>query len=331
MKLNKSIMFIMLLILFALSCFAIEIQQPYYHTLEAYNEFEVMWKISNICINDNSRRPNIVGAPERIIINGWQRSGIQTNTIIGLDSLSGNITWTAPGANGGEIITQGENLYRGTNGTVTVQSYNIKNGELLWRTRLPWTHGTSDLYLAENKIFVHTGDGEFFSLNGVGEILDTFHEDFRTFLVIDDVLYKEDNFSIKAIDFLSRRELWQRKLDSDYTYAPIFDNGKIFLSTFTSIYSIDQSTGKVNWQIFQDVLSNLYVAGDKIYFISENSHLVTVDQKTGYEISKVKFSPSFDLEKQNGEYFVSGDPTNNVLVVSFGDNYQIMGLKILNP
>lgn len=248
-------------LLLTLSCFAIETRQLFlapHHVLETNNEFEVLWNRSDIFMNDSDRRPGMVGAPGRIIIHGWKSGEITAHTIIGLDSISGNITWTIPG--GGEIITEGENLYLGTAGTAIVKSYNIENGELLWDTLLPWAHSVVGLHVAENKIFAHTGDDEFFTLNEEGEILDTFHQNFRTFLVINDVLYMKGNFSIKAVDFSSKKELWGLRLDDDFSHAPIFDDGAIFLRTWlrtpTYIYSIDQFTGKVNWKLSQDLLSN---------------------------------------------------------------------------
>jgi outer membrane protein assembly factor BamB len=335
-KTNRLLMLIVAIALLMPSCFGLEAHQDSLitHLLDTNNEFDAIWNVSDIRMGNSNRIPDMVGAPGKIIIYGWESGGAQSGIIFGLDSSNGNIGWTIPGVYGGYIIAQGENLYRGTAGTATVQSYSIEDGKLLWDTRLPWSHSTTDLYFAENKIFVHTNDSEFFILNGKGEIIDSFSETLRTFLEIDGVLYMKENFSIKAIDFSSKKELWRLELDDDYGQAPIFDDGTIFLRTWdtpTYLYSIDQSTGKVNWEVTQDVLSNLYVADDKVYFINRDSCLVAIDRFSGNETFKLKFSPAFDLNKQNSGYVVTGDPTNNVLAISFGDNGQIMGLRIINP
>ena len=83
--------------------------------------------------------------------------------------------------------------------------------------------------------------------------------------------------------------------------------------------------------VTQDIVSNLCILKDKIYFLTSDGYLMAIDKMTGKEVSKVRFLPDFDLEKQIGGYFVSADSLNNVLAVSFGDNTQIMGLKITNP
>lgn len=144
----------------------------------------------------------------------------------------------------------------------------------------------------------------------------------------------DDLHAIKAVELSSKKVLWEVELGAEYAYSPIFDNGMIFLSTggiSPSIYSIDQTTGKINWKKPLDVLSNLYLTVDKIYFISGDSRLTVLDKLSGNEILNVKISPNLDLNEPNGSYFVSGDSTNKILALYFGDNDQIIGLKIKSP
>ena len=347
MRVNNSKLLIVAIILFTLSCFSIESAQTHVapqYVLETNDSFEMTWNLSGIGVIPNRRRSNLVGVPGKIVIHGWKTSDaqdlqdLQTSKakVIGLDSLTGNTVWMVNGAQVSEIISNGENVYGGTYGIVTVRSYNIQNGKLLWQTLLPTAHSTSDIYFAENKIFVHTNDAEFYILNDQGEVLDSFSEILDTFLEKDGVLYMSDVSAIKAVDFSSKKELWRLELGMDigYAYAPIFDNGTIFLNTSdvpAYIYSIDQDTGEVNWKATQGVLSNLYVTEDKIYFLNPDSRLVALDKYSGDELINVKFSPPFNLSDQSGSYFISGDPTNNILAVYFGDNSQIMGLKIKEP
>jgi outer membrane protein assembly factor BamB len=139
---------------------------------------------------------------------------------------------------------------------------------------------------------------------------------------------------IKAVEPSSGKELWIVEIDTRYAYDPVFDEGEIFTTAdndFAEIYSIDQYTGKVNWTVSHDVLSNLCVISDKVYFINPEGYLVAINRYTAFEISKVEFSPKFDIEKQIGSYQIACDKVNNVLAISFGDNTQIMGLKILKP
>jgi outer membrane protein assembly factor BamB len=314
-----------------------ESQQDYLspqHVLEANNKYEVGWNLSDIQVADGFRTPAIVGSPGKIIVEGWRKEDNFSSAFFGLNSNNGEVLWKIIGSNGDSFIVNDNALYRGTVGNATLYAYHTENGELFWATRLPLSHSTMEIYLAENKIFVNTSDSKFFVLNENGEILDDFQISSRTFLVLDGVLYMEDAYTLKAVELSSKQDIWLLEIGKSSTHAPIFDNGEIFLRTRLTpakIYSIDQYTGKVNWMITQDILSNLCVLGDKIYFTSPDGYLISINRYSGEEISRVMFSPQFDLDKQIGEYYIACDAINNVIAVSFGDNTQIMGLKIINP
>ena len=116
MKINKLIMLMIVMSLIMTSCFAIETRRvslASYHSLATNNEFEVLWNIPDIFMDDSDRWSNMVGAPRKIIINGWKSGDVITRKFIGLDSISSNIAWTIPG--GGSIISEGETLYRVAN------------------------------------------------------------------------------------------------------------------------------------------------------------------------------------------------------------------------
>jgi outer membrane protein assembly factor BamB len=307
------------------------------HVLEANGDYEALWSRADIHAegaNSLGTTPMIVSSPNKIIIMGWRKDSFRDSIILGLNAESGEILWEVPAWYSGKIIASDNAVYLGTSGTAKVRSLNVENGELLWSTPLPWAHSVVDIYFAENQIFAHTNDSEFFVLNEQGKILDNYPETFRTFLELNRVLYMDDVPGIKAVELATKNELWSLDIDDRYTYAPIFDDGEIFLRTWANpgkIYSIDQYIGKVNWVTSQDALSNLCLLGETIYFTSFDGSLVAINRYTGDEISRVKFSPQFDLDKQISDYYVACDPTSNVLVISFGDNNQIMGLKVINP
>ena len=145
----------------------------------------------------------------------------------------------------------------------------------------------------------------------------------------------ESLLAIKAVDASSRQEVWSLNLGDQYTHSPIFSDGTIFLRTWNgsdvSIYSIDQITGAVNWKVSANAISNLYVAGNKLYYMSWDGCLVSVDKNTGDEILRVKFLPEVDTNATTGGFSITGDVANDIVVVSFAGNDQIMGIKVINP
>jgi len=307
-----------------------ESQQNYLapqHTLEENNEYEVVWSRSDI------ESFTLISSSNKAIVQGAQKGKIFQASVFGINSTTGEILWEIPGSNAETIIANDNVLYRGTVGTTKVYAHKIENGELLWSTFLPLVHSTSSLSYANNKIYVHSNNDAFYVLNEQGEIIDNFWETSIIFSVIDDVLYMEENYSLKAVDYLSKKALWQVDIGQRYT-DPVFEGREIIVKTWTysaDIYSIDRYTQKINWVTAQEVASNLCLIKGKIYFINPDGFLMAIDQPTGNEISRVKFSPQFDLAIQIGTYSVACDVANDILVISFGDNTQIMGLKVMTP
>jgi outer membrane protein assembly factor BamB len=304
------------------------------HLLESNNQYNVIWNTSTLRVDNNDRRSMIVNSPGKIIVEGWKDE--RTLLLSAINSLSGDIIWQTqvPSNLSGYLISNGMTLYRGTFGDSEIQAYDADKGALTWETSLPQAHSTTELYSSGDKIFVFTGNNKFFVLDAQGNIENTRNEAFRTFLEDDGKVYKNRNNFLEATEISSQKVVWSVKIRDRFTHSPIFYDGTIYLRTWASptfIYSIDEATGNVNWIMSQDILSNLCVLRDKIYFLASDSSLITIDRFSGSETSRVGFLPKFDTKIQIGGYFISADPTNNVLAMSFGDNNQILGVKILNP
>ncbi len=59
---------------------------------------------------------------------------------------------------------------------------------------------------------------------------------------------------------------------------------------------------------------------------------MSLERESGVELSKVKFSVPFDPNtSQDVDHCITGDLANNVLVMSFYDNKQILAVKIIRP
>ena len=339
MKMNSLLTLVICLCsLLGQSCIAFEVLHDDvspHHVLEKNDEFEFIWELSDIYTGSNERRAAIVSVPGKIIVEGGYTK-LNDPSLIAFDSLSGEIVWQVPLGFGhnGYIISQNTVLYRGTAGAAKVQAFAADKGELLWETNLPWAQSALEIYFADKRINVFTANNKFFILDDQGKIIDSRYEPFRTFLEMGGILYIDENIAMKAIDISTKQELWRQEINDRFTHSPIFDNGTVFLRTWVKpgyIYSINQATGKVNWKLSHDVLSNLCVTGNKIYFVDFDGYLVAIDRYSGDETAKVKFSSSFDLANGINGYSITSDPINNVLAISFGDNSQLLGLKIKNP
>jgi outer membrane protein assembly factor BamB len=298
-------------------------------TLETNDEYEVIWSLPRIPVDSCKQASRMTSTPGIIFLE-------RVHSLLAIDSLSGTTLWQIEPASGysGIILAEGTIVYHASSGVADVEAYNIANGTLLWKTTLPDGHSADTLYFAENKIFVSTNNSEYYVVNDQGEVVRHVFPVDTIYVEMDGILYLQD-IAIRAIDMASVRELWRVETDpyDPFRSPPIFDAGTIFARTASFegfIYSIDQHTGKVNWKMSQNIYSNLFVADGKIYFISLDGYLVSIDRNSGAELSKVKFT-STPFEPRNQDYCITGDLTNNVLAIAFGDNNQILGIKIKNP
>ena len=324
-----------------------ESQQDYLapqHSIEANSEYKTVWNISDLkvgnCCHSN---PALVGVSHKIIIEGVDKGSYFDSAIAAIDSDSGEILWKIPvTASHGVMTANNQFLFRGTVGTITIYANDVENGELLWSKSLPGSHSATSIHFADKKVFVNDVNGSFSMLSEQGEILYNSNnlyslsgEYLDRYFELNGVLFMANApLGIKAIEPSSGKELWVVEIDTRYAYNPVFDEGEIFTTAnndSAEIYSIDQYIGKVNWTVSQNALSNLCVMGDKIYFTNPDGYLVAINRYSGNEVSRVQFSPKFEIEKQIGSYQIACDKANSVLAVSFGDNTQIMGLKVMNP
>lgn len=324
-----------------------ESQQDYLaspHSIEANSEYEMIWNISDINVLGESdcchSNPALVSVSHKIIIGGVDKGSYFDASITAIDSNSGEILWKIPVTTShSEMVTSDDSLFRGTVGTVTIYAHDVENGELLWSKPLPWSHSASSIHFAEKEIFVNDTNGAFSILSEQGEILynsnNPIGKYLDKYLELNGILFMENApLGIKAVEPSSGNELWVVDIDTRRAYDPVFDEGEIFITAendSAEIYSIDQYTGMVNWKVSHDVLSNLCVMDDKIYFTNSDSYIVAINRYSGIEVSRVQFSPKFDTEKQIGSYQIACDKADSVIAVSFGDNTQIMGLKVMNP
>ncbi|HLO18802.1 MAG TPA: PQQ-binding-like beta-propeller repeat protein [Anaerolineales bacterium] len=330
------------IVVFVVSCLVIgscslinfpsESQAPH-HLPEVNEEYKVVWELSNIRIDNNDRRSMIVSSPGKIVFEGWKDE--KSLVLTAIDSLSGDVLWQKPiYSSSGYLISQDKVVYRGTFGDAELQTYDADTGDMLWENKLSGAHSVTELYSTTDKLFIFTGNDKFLILDAEGEILEIRSEPYRTFLENNGRLYRNRNSSFELFDTSTQKVVWDVNIEDRFTHSPVFDNGKIYLRTWavpTEIYSIDDVTGTVDWKVSYDVVSNLCVLKTRIYFLTLDGNLVAIDRLSGNEVSKVKLSPAFDHTKQIGGYFVAADSLNNVLAISFGDNAQIMGLKITNP
>ncbi|MBI9050054.1 MAG: PQQ-binding-like beta-propeller repeat protein [Anaerolineaceae bacterium] len=326
---HTNIIIYVLFLLISTSCFVSETvinQDTQVHVLGSNHEYKEIWEFQNK--NDFQ----ILGSPGKIVIHGYG-DGLDIYQMLTIDSVTGNILWSNTNSRGTKMVIGDNVLYQGTIGKAYIRAFNLDNGELSWSTKLPSAKSVDIISFADDQLLVHTSDSECFTLDKSGNILEHFKEDFLLYLLKNNVLYLSTVDGIRAEKYSTKEMLWFFEIESLYT-NPVNDEASLYFATISNeghIFSIDLLSGHINWKASHKLLSNLYITDGKLYFLNNESELVVIDKFTGVEVSRVKILPSFALENVDENYYISGDSTNNILAISFGDNNQIIGLKILNP
>jgi outer membrane protein assembly factor BamB len=104
-----------------------------------------------------------------------------------------------------------------------------------------------------------------------------------------------------------------------------------------SIASLDKKTGNLLWKADAHPISNIASSKSHIYFLTNDGYLKVLDLNSGQEVTKFELSPgSFELNNSPsgniiGAYNLWVDSQNDIIVVSFGDSCQLMGIKLQLP
>lgn len=294
---------------------------------------EIVWEISDIKMGDNQSNPMMVTTPNELILEGKQ-SGDSRIYIFAFNTQDGAQLWkTEVDSSPAQLLISNMVLYRGTGGAGHIQSYDIENGKLLWDTALPRAHSVVNLYDIEGNLFANTNNGLSFVLSKDGAILESIRTTGGIFYGTAATIYLEESSAIESRDKFTGVVRWHLDLEGTVGFSPIFDKNTIYLRTSgvpnNIIYSIDQTAGTVNWQLSTHAISNLYKTDSKLYYSTVDAHLISLDSESGQEIERIDFSPPFELDGYGyiGRYYVTADPINDIVVVSFGDSDQILGIK----
>lgn len=308
------------------------------YALEPNEEYDILWAFQDERIAGAVSHPNVINWENNFYyqILELRPNGIfQRRYLVSIDSETGEESWKTrlkPDM-GGFLTANHEAIIRGTIGVSNVQYFDAKTGSQLWKKYFISGHSVSDISFSENKLFIQTNDNEVYVMNNTGEVIERYIEGITSFLISDSMLLQYLNYQLNAIDFSDNDLIWTVDLKEERIQkSPILDEENIFVRTKyipSDIYSIDKRDGEINWKVTYDVLTNLCVMNDSVYFITYDDYLISIDKTTGVEKSKVKFDRS--LKTDQYDYFIAGDKEKQIIVIVFGDNDQLLGLKILNP
>jgi outer membrane protein assembly factor BamB len=305
------------------------------HILSETSFADIAWSKDNIMTDIDKNSATLLSAPNRII-----SLSVQPKTIYAFDSSTGEIIWEQNGGLPNVIATQDTVLYASY--LNIIQAYDTTTGKSIWNANTPYAGTFLTINFLDNNIFLRSSNSSFFILDSHGQLLKSTDPYYfpMPYIVGDDITYADNDNGILALETKTGNIIWQTNIEGAYYTGPYFLENNIYLRTGSSVipgsvYAIDKDSGEILWRNDADAISNLCSLGDNLYFLTLDGYLMVLDRETGLEVAKLEFSPRpFILptaEWRLGGYYVTSDPTNDIIAVSLGDSYQVFALKINNP
>ena len=89
---------------------------------------------------------------------------------------------------------------------------------------------------------------------------------------------------------------------------------------------MDKATGETISH-YEDVISNIAVSQDHVYFITSDASLLVINIETGKLLEEVSFGPEITDKPYPTTFLVAAE--EDWLIVYFGDSQQLFGFKVL--
>lgn len=301
------------------------------HIPPAGHGIEILWEKVDVVLSDNPDYPSLVSSDNIVLLEGRNRDEPGKFHVFAYQVDDGQFIWKIEAPFYASSVLKENGVYfRGIVGRI--QAFELLTGNLLWETKLPGARSVTDLYTYDDKIVAQTNnDNEYTLLAMNGQILQRTSIKNHSFFRIDDLVFIKKYNAIEAVEISAGMVVWSVDVKDGISFPPLFNDGRIYLISKglpNKIISINQKTGEVNWQRDTKAISNLCILGSKIYFLETDGSLVGLDKGNGEDVLTIKFSPGVDYQAYPGRYYIACDASVNVLVVSFGDNDQVIGLRV---
>ena len=252
---------------------------------------------------------------------------VRKSAIVAVDAISGNILWQieAPGQDTVDTLyPSSSTFYIITHGLASVLAYDMKTGQALWSTKLPWSpRYIATFAVVDNLIYVGTPDDLYFMRADTGEITHTFKK-------------APTEETLMALEPELRQFTSPESINIDYIKAYTVINKDIML--MPNGYIEHRRTGDVLWDMDDILLPNVLthkITEDRVYTLTEEGELLAYDVQTGKIIGTLfRLEPS-PLPSKDGArysifYYIAVDEEEGLLYVYIENSSQVFAVKIVN-
>jgi len=283
-----------------------------------------------------------------------EESPIRGLSLINFNLLTGEIVWRAINnrpAPFGEPIATGLSAnsdqvlvsFEGTtsisgetlNGAAKLKAYDI-NGDILWSQLIGGARGITTMITTDDTVSVNGSSSSNYYMFNVhnSELINVTPKDSGNFIWFIDgnVKYEQiEDFFIQAVDTTTDTIIWKNSVNELIYLPPILSDNYIIIRTNAarspgSVSALNRETGEFIWE-HSNVLSNVVVDQQRVYFLTQDMQLIGADINTGDVLISATFSPNEAVDSVNNVYQIAVD--NNRIVIYFGGTHELSAFNIL--
>ena len=223
----------------------------------------------------------------------------EESSVIALSASDGSLAWRASIGDEWDLSVTPDSLYVGDSTVVArVSSYDLETGGVQWSRHL-WSNSILYIVAEGGRVSVNVNPDRFYVLgDDTGDILQRVRSSDPIFLSTDTVTYMRQPFSnaLQAISVKDGELLWEVQVANGIYHPPVFTENAIYIRTGIElggqVYAIDRQTGEILWETEQNVVSNVAVAENTVFLLTEDGYLMGLDRDTGEAVAYVLFSPA---------------------------------------
>jgi len=281
----------------------------------------------------------LVSAPDRTIASG------NSFNINAFDPKTGQAAWEAKREESiSEMVVQDSVVYATKHRGLT--AWDAKTGDLIWDIGNLDTGNAQNLFVGQQYIFVQHQTGKHVAIVDLsGKVimaLDT-SSNWHTLSMDDNVAYYTDGNGLNALDIHTNQNKWMAPIENLRSITSVVSEDLIYLDSerlidFDSVIAVDKHSGDITWkrEKYEKIISNLCLLDENIYFLNAAGFLIALDKTNGQEVARLEFTNiPFVLyrstEPQVSRYLITADTKNRILVIAFGDSFQLMAIQPLSP
>lgn len=329
-----------------------------YQLIDSSNKtIEQIWTRNDISASYSTKGGVMIDSTETDIYflgNLAEENPIRGASLIKFNLLTGEIVWraidnrpapfgepmaTGLSANSNQILVSfygttsisGETL----NGAAKLKAYDI-NGDILWSQLIGGARSITTMITTDDTVSVNGSFSSNYYMFNVhnSELINVTPKDSGNFIWFIDgnVKYEQiEDFFIQAVDTTTDTIIWKNSVNELIYLPPILSDNYIIIRTnaarfLGSVSALNRETGEIIWE-HSKVLSNVVVAQQRVYFLTQDMQLIGTDIDTGDVLISASFSPNEAVDSVNNVYQITVD--NNRIVIYFGGTHELSAFNIL--